>query len=135
MRLGSIRPVLCSCVLVVLAGCSDSGSDPQTTSEPASAPVQAGDRTTLASGGEFDLANPLGRPDEAAMLRSTPDYSITPTTDTELTPTAGLAIDNGTMIDPVSQLPGEGLDPGQIDIDLGTNPIPTDLGSENLDPF
>lgn len=138
MRLGYSKPLLCAGALVVLAGCSDSGTTPpQASNNTVATPVRA-EKRPRTDRDELDLTSPLGSSDDAAMLRSTPDYSITPTGEGELSPSHGVSVGSGLGSDPMlggssQPLPIEVSEP--IDIDLGANPAPTSLESQSLDPL
>ena len=140
MRLGFTRPALCAGALAVLAGCSNSNtSAPHGSSETVAVPARVNRRPRIKQA-ELDLANPLGLDDDATMLRSTPDYSITPTGESNLPGSDGLTIGGGvdshTMLGESDHLlPSDDPNVDDIEVDITTDVVPTSLGSESINQY
>jgi hypothetical protein len=137
MRFSVSRGALGVCGLLLLAGCAE----PESPIIPQSASPIASTRTKT-SAPELDLEDPLGASDNslandnAAMLRSTPDYSITPS---GLTSDSTLGVASGVGVDPLqptgATLPGELPEAPEIKVDGQIGPPTIELpNTATLDP-
>jgi hypothetical protein len=113
MRFLVSRGALGACGLLLLAGCAD----PESPMKPHVASPVASTRPK-ATAPELDLHDPLGTDDDAAMLRQTPDYSITPSA---LTSDSTLGVASGVGVDPLqptnATLPGDLPESPEIKVD------------------
>lgn len=133
MRFSVSRGALGACGLLLLAGCAE----PESPTKPhAASPVVS--TRTKAGAPELDLDDPLAidrslNGDDAAMLRQTPDYSITPSALTSDS-TLGVASGVGVGIEPLqptkATLPGGDLPGGESQAFPSTG-VPASLDLQN----